>query len=96
MGDGNFTVDPGTLERLSTRVRAGASDLDKAAGNAPDAPDAGVSTPAVTGALAEISRAVIGLNETMTQIADNVVQGHGTYHEIDESNAADIQGQLPR
>lgn len=93
---GHFAIDPGTLERSADRLRQGASDLDHVAGNAPDAPDAGVSRPAATGALAEIARAVVGLNETMNEIADKVLQCHGDYHEIDESNAADIQSQLPR
>lgn len=96
MGQGHFAVDPGTLERIAGQLRQGASDLDKAAGNPPDRLDAGVSTPALTGALAEIARAVVGLNVTTSEMADKVLQCHGDYHEIDEANAADIQSQLPR
>lgn len=90
MTNQGFNVDHGELKRLASRIRSGASDLDAPAGDAPDAPDAGVSTAAVTGALAEIGRAVIGLDETMTEVADNVVQSHGDYQETDHSNAGNL------
>jgi hypothetical protein len=95
MGNGVFAVNQGTLERLAGRLRDGADDLDQPAAAMPKAPDAGGSTPAVSAAMAEIARAIIGINETMQNIAANVTQGRGQYHEVDESNAADIQGQLP-
>lgn len=95
MTNQNFAVDQGVLERLAGRLRSGASDLLGPAGVAPDAPDAGVSTPAVAGALAEIGRAVIGLDETMTEVADKVVQSHGEYQETDAGNASDLKRQAP-
>lgn len=95
MGNPGFTVDQGELERLAGRLRSGASDLESPAGDAPNAPDAGVSTAAVTGALAEIARGVIGLDETILEVADNVAQSHGDYQETDQSNAGNLQGHGP-
>lgn len=92
---GNFAVDDGTLERLAERLRKGASDLDASAGGMPNAPDAGASTRAVTGAMAEIARAVIGLNQTMAEIADKVVQGHGDYREVDQASSSEFQNLKP-
>lgn len=60
MTNQSFTVGQDVLERLAGRLRSGASDLERPAGDAPDTPDAGVSAPALVGALAEIGRAVIG------------------------------------
>lgn len=88
-------VDPATLERLSSRLQHGTDDLQRSVNDATDAPDAGVSSAALAGALSEITKGIVGLSEDMSETADKVVQSRGNYQETDQGNAAELQQQAP-
>lgn len=88
-------VDPATLQRLSGQLHHGAQNLQSSAKSMPESPDAGISTAALAGALSEIAKGIIGLNEVMSDTADKVAQSHGNYRETDQDNAANLRRGAP-
>lgn len=95
MSEGSVHVDPGTLERLANRLRQGEGELSAPAQSAPDAPDAGVSTGPVAGALSEITQGMLGLSTALNEVASRVVRSRGDYCEVDADNAAQLRDHQP-
>lgn len=88
-------VDPNILQRLSGQLQQGEQNLQSSAQSMPKSPDAGFSTAALAGALSEIAKGIVGLNEIMADTADNVVQSQGHYRETDQNNADSLQHGVP-
>lgn len=95
MTDESMHVDPGTLERLASRLRQGESELSGPAEAAPEVPDAGASTGPLAGVFSEIAKGMLGLGAEMTETADKVADSRGTYQDTDQDNAADLRRQQP-
>lgn len=77
------------LQALATKLRAGAADLDGSAAP-PPAPQVGVASEAVAGAMAMLTMSAAGIVEAMNHAGDEVAQGRNLYEDIDHGNASDI------
>ncbi|MCI2423461.1 hypothetical protein MOQ72_39225 [Saccharopolyspora sp. K220] len=79
----------GDLEALASKLRTGAGELDGFAAP-PPAPQVGVATEAVAGAMAMLTLSAAGIVEAMNYAGDEVAQGRNLYDETDHGNAGDI------
>lgn len=83
MANGPVRVDPGGLRDLAGRLREGASGLGGPASSVPDAPNAGVSSGKVSGALEAILRSSAGLVSTMDESAAKIDASDGSYGSVE-------------
>lgn len=91
MGDGMLGTDLGELERIASSLRGGASSLDGPSQSAPEAPDAGGFSGLIAGKLTEVAGAVLAIHEDLEQMANQIAQSRGQYHETDLGNAGRFQ-----
>ncbi|RKT86199.1 hypothetical protein SAMN05421805_10292 [Saccharopolyspora antimicrobica] len=84
----------GDLEALASQLRTGAMELD-GSGAPPPAPQVGVATEAVAGAMAMLALSAAEIVEAMNFAGAEVAAGRNLYDETDHGNADDIARTAP-
>lgn len=82
-------ADLGELEAVASKLRTGSSQLEDVA-SAPPAPDVGVSTQLVAGALAMLTSNTASISEGLTVIGDAITSSRDLYADTDQTNAEDL------
>ncbi|MBE9376398.1 hypothetical protein IQ251_18255 [Saccharopolyspora sp. HNM0983] len=88
-------ADLDELEAIASKLRGGSSQLEEAAA-APPAPDVGVATQAVAGALAMLTSNTAAISEALTVIGDAITSSRDLYQESDQISAEDLHDSGPR
>lgn len=95
-GDDGFRADVGGFPELAHALADGARSLDEAGAGAPEPPDAGESTPAVTETLGSLSQ-TIGLIVTAIDTAeDGIGESARSYQQADDDAADSLLTGEPR
>lgn len=92
--DGRVRAEPDGLRDLARRLRDGADGLNGPAAVAPPAPDAGVSSGTVSGALESILRSGAGLVTAMNDAAANIDASDGSYGSVDNQERHRFGGMV--
>ncbi|MBE9374810.1 hypothetical protein IQ251_10175 [Saccharopolyspora sp. HNM0983] len=79
------------VRQMASGLRNSTDQLDDAAGGSPDMPEVSTSAEKMSHTLSVLSEAAAGLIATVEEIAGKIDASDGSYGDVDNRNAQDLQ-----